>query len=111
LSDSFFSILIWVKLQIWFPAVPYWLIKLFYNMGVINAGLAVFNLIPLPPLDGFHILAFFLPDRSEEMIQQYKYPTQLCVMFLLFLGLLSRPIHSITNSLLNGFTGIIQLFP
>ena len=39
---------------------------------MINIGIAVFNLIPLPPLDGSKILEAFLPDRIIYKYAQYQ---------------------------------------
>jgi Zn-dependent protease len=44
--------------------VPFGL--LFYELLVINIVLAVFNLIPVPPLDGSHVLRHFLPEPLQR---------------------------------------------
>lgn len=38
----------------------------------LNVGLAIFNLIPIPPLDGSKILNSFLPERTYFKIMQYE---------------------------------------
>ena len=38
---------------------------------VINLGLGIFNLIPLPPLDGSKIVLSFLPYNAKKWVQQY----------------------------------------
>ena len=38
-------------------------------MYVFNLGLAIFNLIPLPPLDGGHFLRYFLPASSWPLLR------------------------------------------
>lgn len=59
---------------------------------VVNISLAVFNLIPMPPLDGSRIVAAFLSDRV--MYTYYRYQNLfVMVMFLLLLsGALSGPL-------------------
>lgn len=50
----------------------------------INLALGVFNLIPIPPLDGSHILEFFLPPHRLESfyrLQQYSFILLIAIVF------------------------------
>ncbi|MEI7503061.1 MAG: site-2 protease family protein [Paludibacter sp.] len=52
------------------------LIQLIMTWGVINFSLFIFNLIPLPPLDGSHVYLTFLKDiHPKTMMNMYKYGT------------------------------------
>jgi Zn-dependent protease len=64
--------------------------QVLYYMIVVNLLLFSFNLIPIPPLDGFNILVGILPDYWSvvfEPLRQYAIPILLgLVFFLPFLG-------------------------
>jgi Zn-dependent protease len=70
---------------------------------IINLLLAIFNLIPIPPLDGHHILFAFLPPQAQEFrLFLLRYGMFILLLFIFFgFGLLS-PIIGALFSLLTG---------
>ena len=54
--------------------------------AVINAVLLVFNLIPVPPLDGSRVLAWLLPERYAQIVDRMERFGIMIVFGLLFLG-------------------------
>lgn len=80
------------------------LLDLFQIIVWINLLLAVFNLIPIPPLDGSHILFTFLPKGWEKVkIFMERYSLILLLFFILFLFKLIVPVVSF---LFQSITGI-----
>lgn len=79
----------------------------------INLQLAAFNLLPLPPLDGSKVLAFFLPDRINYMMQQYQNYIMIGVVILLyFTNVLDYFINFVFNGLytaIDFLTGFVEL--
>ena len=75
----------------------------------IKIGLAVFNLLPLPPLDGSKILAAFLPDNFLFKYYQYERYIMFAVFFLLFTNVLSVPLGFLQNLVLKGVMWLAAL--
>lgn len=59
--------------------------------AVISVGLGVFNLIPVPPLDGSRIITPFLPSKAQGFFIRNGEMIQVLILIALFLGYLSVP--------------------
>jgi Zn-dependent protease len=69
----------------------------------MNVSLAVFNLLPFPPLDGSKILETFLPASMQpflETLERYGYLILMVLMYMGFFGAIIRPVLSFVYSLL-----------
>jgi Zn-dependent protease len=59
------------------------LLKMFSGGIYLNVILGVFNLIPIPPLDGSHVLAAFLPDSTAEAYSRIGFVGIFLILFLM----------------------------
>lgn len=72
------------------------------NAAVLSVGLGVFNLFPVPPLDGSRILFAFLPDKLYYGVMRYERYIMLAVLALVWFGVLDRPLSILITNALRG---------
>lgn len=86
------------------PGQSWWawyLAQFFLYTATLSANLAVFNLIPVPPLDGSKVLFALLPSKSYAWLLQYERYGFFLMAVLLFLGVLNGPLAFLRQGLLN----------
>ncbi len=75
--------------------------KIIFFSIVLNFALGVFNLLPIPPLDGFQIISYFLPLRMVITIQRYQTASFIVLMVLAGTGILGMIIQPTVTFLLH----------
>ena len=82
-------------------------VLILFQFLMMNVSLAVFNLLPFPPLDGSKILETFLPESARPMLDMLEQFGFVILMVLMYMGVFSaimRPVWAIVMFLL--FLGV-----
>ncbi len=64
----------------------YWLLRFLLRSAMLSIGLGIFNLIPIPPLDGSKVLFAVLPDRQYDLLMRYERYGMLLLFALVMMG-------------------------
>lgn len=105
----FVAAILWGLLMLLAPQIAFnsYVLKVITGIIVYNAGLAVFNLIPIPPLDGSKVLTMILPYRYASVYAQFSQQMGwILLMVLSFTGVLGNIISPVTGFLTNAAMSI-----
>ena len=96
---AYLSMAVWKMVYYWAPAneISWFATYFLQTMVVMNVGLAVFNLIPVPPLDGSRVLLVFLPPRLYFGVMRYERVILVILLAVVWYGSLNGPIAAATN--------------
>lgn len=72
-----------------------------YMTMLYNVGFAAFNLLPVPPLDGWGIVSSFIPYKYNEIVYKYESMSYPILLILIFTGLYSIIVSPIRDVIMN----------
>ncbi len=105
----FIGLLIQVKVGVAEGGFAYYIVVFMLTAAQINISLAVFNLLPIPPLDGSRIFSLIIPDKYYYTIMQYERYIIYGVLALVFFGVLDGPISFLSGLLFSLIFNIASL--
>lgn len=82
-----------------------------YVFHYLNLSLGLFNLIPLPPLDGSRIFLTFLPAKYYFAIMKYERYIQIAFLILLWSKIITLPLSHLVEWISYGMNYVINLIP
>ena len=93
-------------------------IELFDTTAYLSVCLGLFNLIPLPPMDGSKVLFSFLPDRLYMKLMRYERYGMIVIIIIMLTGIVDRPLNTVSYFVFDklfvlaraGFDLVVKLF-
>lgn len=84
--------------------------ELAYYMIMINLGLGLFNLIPIPPLDGSKVLTAILPERTYFKLMDYERYGFIILILLINTPFLNKFLSVCQSAVIEFYANVIGLF-
>ena len=116
-----YSLSLFLLRDVWFDSFGFaynltiaWL-TFAHGFAWLNLSLAIFNLIPLPPLDGSRIFLVFLPDRLYFKVMRYEREISIAFILLLFAdsrflgGYITYGLSSVVNFVFDAMMSLFSL--
>ncbi len=105
LANFFIAIIFGIIIRVSFGmALPDGFYFITSAIVIVNLALGIFNLVPIPPLDGSKILFSFLPESLSSTI--FAYEQYFLIFLLVFIVYFSKYLYPILASLFHLITGL-----
>ncbi len=88
---------------------PLLAIRILSTLTMMNLGLGLFNLIPIPPLDGSKILSAVLPTKMYFKLLEYERFGFIALIILINLPAFSMLLNMVVGAVWNGYSGLAGL--
>lgn len=95
----------WVQGSAWSSIIS----LMFQSTVLMNLGLGIFNLLPIPPLDGFAVLGGVLPERFAPQLHVLEQYGMLILIIILFTDILSKVLSPAVVGIFYAYEAIISL--
>ena len=110
---AYVGMVVWKLMYYWAPVndAAIYIAMFLQYLVLMNVSLAVFNLIPVPPLDGSRILLVLLPRRIYFGLMKYERYIMIALLAAVWFGALDTPLYYLNNivwELLGKGTGYID---
>lgn len=88
-------------------AVAVWLFSFLTGTAVLSIGLGLFNLVPIPPLDGSKVLFALLPERAYYTLMRYERYGMVVLLLIVWLDIGG---NYLSNAIYNVYLWMANLF-
>ncbi|MBQ2263777.1 MAG: site-2 protease family protein [Oscillospiraceae bacterium] len=89
----------------------YYIYLMVYFFVIININMAVFNLLPIPPLDGSRILSYFTPYKVDRWINEHYTMFFIILVLLMSTPILGKPLSLLSELIFNLLEFITSWIP